>query len=352
MSVQILGTGSYLPVHFMTNKDLENMVSTSDEWIRTRTGIEKRHITTTKSTADMAAEAAKKALEMANLLPKEIDLILVATLSGDYHTPSTACLVQAKIGAKNAICFDLNAACSGFLFSVNTAIAYMQTGMAKRALIIGAETLSKLVNWGDRETCILFGDGAGAAVLFENFEKERKLDEIVRENACVLGLESEKEEREGAERKHKKYAAVLHSDGMRAGALTCEEILISNPFTEAGRKPEKICMDGQAIFKFAVKNVPICIQEVLEKANIPKEEIKYFILHQANERIIWSISKKLKLPIERFPMNLAECGNTSSASIPILLDRLNRDGMLNRGDKIVISAFGGGLTWGATYLEW
>lgn len=325
MSIKILGTGSYLPAHFMINKDLEKIVETSDEWIRTRTGIEKRHITTTKSTADMAAEAAKGALEMAGISAEEIDLIITATLSGDYHTPSTACLVQAKLGAKNAVCFDLNAACSGFLFSMNTAITYIQTGMAKTALIIGAETLSKLVDWTDRSSCILFGDGAGAA---------------------VLAGDSSKKDMEG------KYTAVLHSDGTRAEALTCEEELISNPLIKVDRKPQKVQMDGQAIFKFAVKNVPVCIQEVLEKANLPKEEVKYFILHQANERIIQSISKKLKLPIERFPMNVAECGNTSSASIPILLDKLNRDGMLERGDKIILSGFGGGLTWGATYLEW
>lgn len=350
MSIKILGTGSYLPARFMINKDLEKIVETSDEWIRTRTGIEKRHITTTKSTADMATEAAKRALEMANISAEEIDLIITATLSGDYHTPSTACLVQSKIGAKNAVCFDLNAACSGFLFSMNTAIAYMQTGMVKRALIIGAETLSKLVDWSDRGSCILFGDGAGAAVLSGDFGKEdtESLDAASSESALLLRKEEQGKSKEEVER----YVAVLHSDGTRAGALTCEEKLISNPFVEAKREPEKICMDGQAIFKFAVKNVPVCIQEVLEKANMPKEEIKYFILHQANERIIQSISKKLKLPIERFPMNLAECGNTSSASIPILLDKLNRDGMLERGDKIVLSGFGGGLTWGATYLEW
>ncbi|MGN0466135.1 MAG: beta-ketoacyl-ACP synthase III [Lachnospiraceae bacterium] len=322
MSIQILGTGSYLPACFMINKDLEKIVETSDEWIRTRTGIKKRYITSGKGTADMAAQAAKNALEMAKISAQDIDLIIVATLSGDYHTPSTACLVQAKIGAKNAVCFDLNAACSGFLFSMNTAISYMKTGMAKTALVIGAETLSKLVDWTDRSSCILFGDGAGAAIL-----------------SCTESSE-------------KKYNAVLHSDGGKAEALTCEEELVFNPFVKPDRNPNKICMDGQAIFKFAVKNVPVCIEELLKKIDIPREEIKYFILHQANERIIQSISKKLKLPIERFPMNLAECGNTSSASIPILLDELNRNGMLERGDKIVLSGFGGGLTWGAAYLEW
>lgn len=341
MSIKILGTGSYLPARFMINKDLEKIVETSDEWIRTRTGIKKRHITSEKSTADMAAEAAKKAIEMAKISAEDIDLIITATLSGDYHTPSTACLVQAKIGAKNAVCFDLNAACSGFLFSMNTAVTYMQTGMSKIALIIGAETLSKLVDWTDRTSCILFGDGAGAAILSWDLE-------VSNNNLQSL----EKSELGNLASNSKKYSTVLHSDGTRAEALTCEEEVLLNPFVKPERESNKIQMDGQAIFKFAVKNVPVCINEVLEKVDIPKEEIKYFILHQANERIIQSISRKLKLPIERFPMNLAECGNTSSASIPILLDELNRNGMLERGDKLVLSGFGGGLTWGAAYLEW
>lgn len=344
MSIKILGTGSYLPAHFMINKDLEKIVETSDEWIRTRTGIEKRHITKEKSTADMATKAAQKAVEMAKISAEDIDLIITATLSGDYHTPSTACLVQAKLGAKNAVCFDLNAACSGFLFSMNTAITYMQTGMVKTALIIGAETLSKLVDWTDRTSCILFGDGAGAAILSCDLERL----EVLNNNLQF----SETNKLDDLAGKSKKYSAVLHSDGTKAEALTCEEELLSNPLVKVDRESNKIWMDGQAIFKFAVKNVPVCINEVLEKADILREEIKYFILHQANERIIQSISKKLKLPIERFPMNLAECGNTSSASIPILLDELNRKGMLERGDKIVLSGFGGGLTWGAAYLEW
>ncbi len=338
MVVKVLGTGSYLPANFMINKDLEKIVETSDEWIRTRTGIKKRHITSEKSTADMAAEAAKRAIEMSNISPEEIDLIIVATLSGDYHTPSTSCLVQAKIKAKNAVCFDINAACSGFLFSMNTAIAYMQTGMAKTALIIGTETLSKLVDWSDRSSCILFGDGAGAAILC--YDTEQTSEKISEETS------------EKARKYFTNYSAVLHSDGEKAGALTCEEELISNPFTNPQREQNKIWMDGQAIFKFAVKNVPVCILEVLKKANIEKEDIKYFILHQANERIIQSISKKLKLPIEAFPMNVSECGNTSSASIPILLDELNREGKLEKGDKIVLSGFGGGLTWGAACIEW
>lgn len=344
MSIKILGTGSYLPAHFMINKDLEKIVETSDEWIRTRTGIEKRHIVKEKSTADMATEAAKKALEMAKISVEDIDLIITATLSGDYHTPSTACLVQSKLGAKNAVCFDLNAACSGFIFSINTAIAYMNMGMAKTALVIGAETLSKLVDWTDRTSCILFGDGAGAAILSCDLEHLEAL------NSELQFSEANKPDNLAG--KSPNYSAVLHSDGTRAGALTCEEELISNPFVKANREPNKIWMDGQAIFKFAVKNVPVCINEVLEKVDISREEIKYFILHQANERMIQSIAKKMKLPMERFPMNLEKCGNTSSASIPILLDELNRKGMLERGDKIVLSGFGGGLTWGALYLEW
>lgn len=331
MEIKIVGTGSCLPAYVMINEELTKSVETSDEWIRTRTGIEKRYIAKEETTTSMAVDAAKKALNMAKLSGEDIDLIIVATLSGDYHTPSTACLVQAQIGAKHATCFDLNAACSGFVFSIETAAAYMQANMAKTALIIGAETLSKLVDWEDRTSCILFGDGAGAAIVTA---KETKQDG----------------EKDGT--KVTNYAVVSHSDGESATSLTCEAELVQNPLEQAKRESQKIKMDGQAIFKFAVKNVPPCIEEVLEKGNVAKEDVDYFLLHQANERMLQTIAKKLKMPLDKFPRNVAQCGNTSSASIPILLDEINRKGMLTRGQKIVMCGFGGGLTWGAIYLEW
>jgi 3-oxoacyl-[acyl-carrier-protein] synthase-3 len=227
--------------------------------------------------------------------------------------------VQAAIQAVNAVCFDISAACSGFIFALNTAKAYLETGMAKTALVIGAETLSKMVDWEDRSTCVLFGDGAGAA---------------------VVG------------RKEGIYQAVLGSDGSRGMALTCGERKLNNPLVSQGQQLSQIAMNGQDVFRFSVSTAPVCIREVLQKAGIEKEEIRYFILHQANKRILQSVAKRLKEPEEKFPVNLNVRGNTSGASIPILLDEMNREGKLKRGDKIVLCGFGGGLTWGAILLEW
>jgi 3-oxoacyl-[acyl-carrier-protein] synthase-3 len=319
MTIEILGTGSDIPENRVTNEDLTKWMDTSDEWIVSRTGISERRISSDKMTTAMACAAAKRALENAKKRPEEIDLILVATVSGDYATPNTACQVQAAIQAVNAVCFDISAACSGFIFALNTAKAYLETGMAKTALVIGAETLSKMVDWEDRGTCVLFGDGAGAA---------------------VVG------------RKEGIYQAVLGSDGSRGMALTCGERKLNNPLVRQGQQLSQIAMNGQDVFRFSVSTAPVCIREVLQKAGIEKEEIQYFILHQANKRILQSVAKRLKEPEEKFPVNLNVRGNTSGASIPILLDEMNREGKLKRGDKIVLCGFGGGLTWGAILLEW
>jgi 3-oxoacyl-[acyl-carrier-protein] synthase-3 len=319
MTIEILGTGSDIPENRVTNEDLTKWMDTSDEWIVSRTGISERRISSDKMTTAMACAAAKRALENAKKSPEEIDLILVATVSGDYATPNTACQVQAAIQAVNAVCFDISAACSGFIFALNTAKAYLETGMAKTALVIGAETLSKMVDWEDRSTCVLFGDGAGAA---------------------VVG------------RKEGIYQAVLGSDGSRGMALTCGERKLNNPLVSQGQQLSQIAMNGQDVFRFSVSTAPVCIREVLQKAGIEKEEIRYFILHQANKRILQSVAKRLKEPEEKFPVNLNVRGNTSGASIPILLDEMNRGGKLKRGDKIVLCGFGGGLTWGAILLEW
>jgi 3-oxoacyl-[acyl-carrier-protein] synthase-3 len=319
MTIEILGTGSDIPENRVTNEDLTKWMDTSDEWIVSRTGISERRISSDKMTTAMACAAAKRALENAKKSPEEIDLILVATVSGDYATPNTACQVQAAIQAVNAVCFDISAACSGFIFALNTAKAYLETGMAKTALVIGAETLSKMVDWEDRSTCVLFGDGAGAA---------------------VVG------------RKEGIYQAVLGSDGSRGMALTCGERKLNNPLVSQGQQLSQIAMNGQDVFRFSVSTAPVCIREVLQKAGIEKEEIRYFILHQANKRILQSVAKRLKEPEEKFPVNLNVRGNTSGASIPILLDEMNREGKLKRGDKIVLCGFGGGLTWGAILLEW
>lgn len=324
MAVKIIGTGSYVPQNVADNHFLSTIVDTDDEWISQRTGIKERHLSSgsKEGTSFMAIEAAKAALENAEVSPEELDLIIVATVSADTYVPSTSCQVQGEIGAIRATCFDLNAACSGFLFSMNTANAYLEMGMAKTALIIGAETLSREVDWSDRTTCILFGDGAGAAVL-------RKV------------------EGEGGI-----LASVTGSDGTQGNVLTCKGRGIQNPFYKSKRKKDYIQMEGQAVFRFAVTTVPKYIRHILKKTGLEASDIRFFILHQANRRILDLIAKRLGVGMDKIPMNLDHYGNTSSASIPILLDELNRNGFLQQGDKIVLSGFGGGLTWGATLIEW
>lgn len=319
MTGVICGTGSYIPVHTMDNNDIAQLVETNDEWIRERTGVVKRHIIQEETTVSMAADAARKALENGNVSAEEVDLILVSTISSNVILPCAACEVQKAIGAVNATCFDLSAACTGFVFAYNTAVAYLASGMYRTILIIGSESLSNLTNWKDRGTCILFGDGAGAAV--------------------VKAAEG------------KLYRAVTHSDGFKGEALTCTSRHNRN-WEEIPLEETYMQMDGQAVFKFAVKRVPEAVKEVLEKNNMTAEEIDYFILHQANKRIVEAVAKRLDVSIDKFPMNLQEYGNTSSASIPILLDEMSRDGRLKKSQKIILAGFGAGLSWGATILEW
>lgn len=324
MAVRIIGTGSYLPKKIADNNFLSTIVDTDDEWIQQRTGIKERHLSNGKEgTTYMATRAAEEALENAGIEAQEIDMIIVATVSADTYVPSTSCSVQGAIGAIRATCFDINAACSGFLFALNTAYAYLEIGMAKTILIAGAETLSREVDWSDRGSCILFGDGAGAAVVRKEEGEEGGL-----------------------------LASVTGSDGSQGDVLTCKGRGIQNPFHNSKRKKDYLRMDGQAVFRFAVTTVPRCIKQILKKTQTDPEDIKYFILHQANIRILELIAKRLKVDMEKFPMNLDRYGNTSSASIPILLDELNRNGLLERGDKLILSGFGGGLTWGAMLIEW
>lgn len=323
MAIRIVGTGSYLPKKVADNHFLSTIVDTDDEWIRQRTGIKERHLSNGKEgTTYMATHAAEAALENAGITADELDMIIVATVSADTYVPSTSCQVQGAIGAIRATCFDLNAACSGFLFAMNTAYAYIEMGMAKTILIIGAETLSREVDWSDRSSCILFGDGAGAA--------------IMRQEEGKGGL----------------IASVTGSDGSQGDVLTCKGRGIQNPFHQSKRKKDYLRMEGQAVFRFAVTMVPRCIKQILKKTGYDTEDIKFFVLHQANVRILELIAKRLKVDIDKFPMNLDRYGNTSSASIPILLDELNRNNLLEPGDKIVLSGFGGGLTWGAVLIEW
>lgn len=320
MTARIIGTGSAVPEQIVTNEDLSKIVETSDEWISSRSGIKERRLAKEETTTSLAILAGKRALENAGIASEEIEVIIVATCTPDYFFPNTACQVQEAIGAKHAVAFDLSAACSGFLFALSTAQAYIKGGIYQKALIIGAETMSKMIDWSDRSTCVLFGDGAGAAV-------------VSAEETGVLEL-------------------VQKSDGTGKGVLSCKARETRNLLNHESETKEYLYMEGQPVFKFAVKTVPECVEEVLKKAEVKKEEIRYYILHQANSRIIQSVAKRLKEPEEKFPINLSLYGNTSAASIPILLDEMNRNGLLNRGDKLVLSGFGAGLTWGAVLLEW
>lgn len=313
MTGVICGTGACAPVRSLDNDELAQFVDTSDEWIRERTGVVRRHIIREETTVSMAAEAGRQAIEEAGADPSEIEMILTATATPDQIFPCTACEIQAALGAKNAVCFDLNAACSGFLFAYQTAQAYIAAGMHRTILIVGSESLSRVVNWEDRGTCILFGDGAGAA--------------LVRAQEGRI------------------YRSAAHSDGAGGPALTC-------PGINASEQKPYLSMDGKAVFQFAIRKVPEAVNEVLEANRLTAEDIDWFVLHQANRRIVESVAKRLKVGIEKFPMNLQEYGNTSSASIPILLNELNRSGKLKKGQRLILAGFGAGLSWGASVLEW
>lgn len=320
MTARIAGVGAYVPERIVTNNDLAEIVETNDEWIMSRTGIRERRISTGEGTRELAAKAAERALLKAGVSPKELDIIILGTSSPDYNYPSDACYVQAAIGASNAVAFDISAACAGFIFAMNIVEGFFKSGIYKTALIIGAETLSKVTDWNDRSTCVLFGDGAGAAVL--------KAGE-----SGVIDM-------------------LMGSDGTKGDALMCASRTLGNFLT--GTKPELgfMTMDGQEVFRFAVKKVPESIEILLERNNISREEIKYYVLHQANERIVEAVARRLKEPMEKFPMTIGKYGNTSTASIPLLLNDMTEQGMLKAGDKIIMSGFGAGMTWGAVLLEW
>ena len=320
MTARIAGIGAYVPENLITNDDLAKIVDTNDEWIRTRTGIRERRISSGEGTRHLAAKAAERALAAAGVAPEELDIIILGTSSPDRNYPSDACSVQAAIGAVNAVAFDISAACAGFIFAMNIVEGFFKAGIYKTALIIGAETLSKVTDWSDRGTCVLFGDGAGAAVLKA-------------EETGIIDM-------------------MMGADGTKGDVLACTSRTVGNFLT--GTKPELgfMTMDGQEVFKFAVKKVPECINQVLSESGTDIESVKYFVLHQANYRICEAVAKRLKQPLDKVPMNIDKYGNTSGATVPILLDQLNREGKLSRGDKLVLAGFGGGLTWGAVLLTW
>ncbi len=325
LSVGITGTGSCLPEKKLTNFDLEKMVDTTDEWIRARTGISERRIADDKTaTSDLATEAAKIAIDDAGLLLEDIDLIIVATATPDMAFPSTACIVQKNIGAKNAVAFDIEAACSGFLYALAIGEQFIKTGVYRNVLIIGAETLSKITNWKDRRTCVLFGDGAGAAVL--------------QQVEGGLGI----------------LSSSLGSDGFRGDYLT-------QP-AGGSRMPASIKtilndlhyihMDGREVFKFAVRAMSKSALEIIKDVGYSIEDVDYMIPHQANIRIIEAVAKKINLTMDKVYVNLNDYGNMSVASIPVALDEAVKNGSIKAGDIIILVAFGGGLTWGSSVIKW
>ena len=319
MTARIIGIGAYAPEQVVTNQDLTKFLDTNDAWIRERTGIGARHISTSEGTLALATEAAKRAIADAGISPEEIEIVIVATSSPDRAFPSAAADVQGAIGAKHAVAFDITAACSGFIYALHIVQGFIQAGIYKTALIIGAETLSKVLDWTDRSSCILFGDGAGAAVV----------------RADETGV----------------VKTLVGSDGTKNDVLYCQARSLENCLT--GGKPELgfMQMDGQEVFKFAVKKVPEIVNAILEETGTDREAVQHYLLHQANIRILEAASRRLKVPMDKIPVNIERYGNTSAASIPILLDEMHRDGRLKRGDTLVMAGFGAGFTWGAAFLR-
>ncbi len=314
---RIVGTGSYLPRNVVTNDDLAQRMETSDEWIRSRTGIRQRHIAEAGETSSsLALEASTAAIASAGIAAQEIDLIILATSTPDYIFPSTACLLQAKLGIKGCPAFDLQAVCSGFVYALATADLFIRSGQHRCALVVGAEVFSRILDWNDRGTCVLFGDGAGAVIL-------------------------RADDRPGI------MASALHADGSYAGIL-------SVPGNVCGGKPVGdpfLRMDGPAVFKFAVRVLDDVARETLAKCGRQVKDIDWLIPHQANLRIMESTAKRLGLPLENLIVTVDTHGNTSAASVPLALDAAMRDGRIKPGDKVMLQGVGGGFTWGAVLVE-
>ncbi len=314
---RIVGTGSYLPPRIVTNHELATRVDTSDEWIVSRTGIRQRHIADERQTSsDLALEAARAALAAAGTTAGDLDLIIVATSTPDYVFPSTACLLQAKLGVRGCAAFDVQAVCSGFVYALAVADSFLRSGQSRNALVIGAEVFSRILDWSDRATCVLFGDGAGAVVL-------------------------RADERPGV------HASVLHADGSQAGILAvpgnvCGGKIVGSPF---------VTMDGPAVFKFAVRVLDDVARETVARCGMQIADIDWLIPHQANVRILDATAKRLGLPAEKLVVTVDRHGNTSAASVPLALDLALRDGRIKRGDKVMLQGVGGGFTWGASLVE-
>lgn len=322
---RITGTGSYVPEKVMTNFDFEKFMDTTDEWIRTRTGIRERHVAADdENTSDLATKAAERALEMAGIKPEDLDGIILGTITGDYPWPATACIVQANLGAVNASAHDVSAACSGFLYALGSAVDRIQAGNAKKMLVIGAEVLTRIIDWEDRNTCILFGDGAGAVVL------------------------------EAQEGEHGILSTHLHTDGNQLELLYQPGFATKHvPSVEAiENKNYFLKMQGNEVFKVAVRSLTEVAEEALEANGMTSEDVSMLIPHQANIRILEATAKRLKLLDERTYINVDRFGNTSGATIPLALDEVNRAGRLKEGDIVLFNAFGGGFTWASALIRW
>lgn len=318
MSFYISGTGSALPSKVITNSDLEKILDTSDEWIKSRTGICERRVLSSETLLDIAAEASLAALENSGTTAAQLDLIICATMGGDYVTPSMSCLLKDRLGSNAKYIFDVNMACSGFIFALEMASVFFASGKVKKVLIVCAEAISRLLDWNDRSTAILFGDGSGAVVL----EGGDALIDIATSTKAEIDM--------------------LQIGGM----------VSNNPFSDYAKSTNHIYMDGQSVFIFAVSSITESLTSMIERNNLTAEDISMFVLHQANIRIINTAQKRFGQPPEKFPHNIEKYGNTSSASIPILLDELNRQGKLQKGDKLILGAFGAGLSTGFCLINW
>ena len=322
---QIIGTGSFAPPKILTNFELEKMVETSNEWIITRSGIKERRIVEDGvGSSDLALEASKIALKEAGLEPGQIDLILLGTVTPDYTLPSTACILQNKLGIKNAAVMDIVAACSGFIYGLSMASAFIANEQFHNVLVIGVETLSKITNWSDRNTCVLFGDGAGAAVVSATTEEKG-----------ILGT-------------------FLSADGSLANLLHIPVGGAKVPLTKENfdLKKQYICMEGSEVFKSAVRAMEDAAEHIIQKVGLTPDKIDLLIPHQANIRIIEALAKRLKLPMEKVYVNIDRYGNTSAASVPIALDEARKKGLVREGSNTVLVAFGAGFTWGSAVIKW
>jgi 3-oxoacyl-[acyl-carrier-protein] synthase-3 len=324
INVGILGVGSYLPVKVLTNKDLEKMVDTTDEWITTRTGIKERRIASdSESTSDLASKAALEALKKANMKPEDIELLIVATITPDMFFPSTACIVQGKIGAKKAACFDISAACTGYIYAMATAVQFIKNDVYKNALIIGAEKLSSIIDWTDRNTCVLFGDGAGAAVL-------------------------------GSTAKNSIVSMYLASDGNQADLLKMPAGGSKMPASHKtiDERLHFLKMEGSEVFKIAVKAMADAAVKAINGFGLKAEDINLVIPHQANLRILMAVARMMGLSKEKIYLNIEKYGNMSGASTAVALAGAITEGRVKRGDIVVLDAFGSGFTWGAIVIKW